>query len=94
MLISTRPSRNHATQLDRLSDISRPTQNRLKNRFIFVFSNGDLLQVLDLNGTPEEIRTPDPQIRSLGGEHFEIARGSGSDHDFLRSPAAQQNHGP
>jgi hypothetical protein len=35
---------------------------RLKNRFNLSDSNGDLL---DLNGAPEEIRTPDPQIRSL-----------------------------
>jgi len=35
-------------------------RNRLKNRFNFVVSNGDYLQVFDFNGAPEEIRTPDP----------------------------------
>src|SRR6266403_1216601 len=40
-------------------------ENRLKNRFSFGVSNGDVLQVLDGIGAPEEIRTPDPQIRSL-----------------------------
>jgi transcriptional regulator with XRE-family HTH domain len=40
-------------------------QNRLKNRFNFVFSNGEFLQVLDFDGAPGTIRTSDPQIRSL-----------------------------
>jgi hypothetical protein len=56
-------------------------------------SRTEMLVVLYANGAPEEIRTPDPQIRGLG-EHFRIARGTGSDHDFLRSATAQQNHGP
>jgi len=37
-----------------------PSENRLKNRFNSVVSNGDFLQVFDFNGAPEEIRTPDP----------------------------------
>jgi hypothetical protein len=39
---------------------AKAQRNRLKNRFNFVLSNGDFLQVLEFNGTPEEIRTPDP----------------------------------
>jgi len=38
----------------------KASENRLKNRFNFVLSNGDFLQVLEFNGAPEEIRTPDP----------------------------------
>jgi hypothetical protein len=48
-----------------LAKIGSLGQNRLKNRFNFCVSNGDRPQVLDLTGAPGEIRTPDPQIRSL-----------------------------
>jgi hypothetical protein len=38
---------------------------RLKNRFSRRFSNGEILQNIEKTGAPGEIRTPDPQIRSL-----------------------------
>jgi hypothetical protein len=44
-------------------------------------------------GAPEEIRTPDSQIRSSGPSTLN-ARGSRSDHNFLRRATLQQNHGP
>jgi hypothetical protein len=52
-------ARDYATQLACLTRISL-SKNRLKNRFNFVVSNGDFLQVFDFIGAPEEIRTPDP----------------------------------
>jgi hypothetical protein len=53
----------HAIMRHAIRNFSRD-ENRLKTRFNFVASNGDLLQVFDFNGAPKEIRTPDPQIRS------------------------------
>jgi hypothetical protein len=38
---------------------------RLKNRFSRRFSNCEILQNIEKTGAPGEIRTPDPQIRSL-----------------------------
>jgi hypothetical protein len=59
-----RSVRDHATRFARLARTSM-NKNRLKNRFSFVVSNGDFLQVLDFAGAPGTIRTSDPQIRSL-----------------------------
>ena len=53
--------RDYASRLARLAMTSL-TKNRLKNRFSFIFSNGDLLQVLDFAGAPGTIRTPAPKF--------------------------------
>jgi hypothetical protein len=54
--------------VNHIAGISRPPastkKHRLKNRFICPISNGVLPQLFDIAGVPEEIRTPDPQIRS------------------------------
>ena len=50
------------------------SKNRLKNRFNFRLSNGAVPQVLDRIGAPEEIRTPDRQIRSLKVQGPRVSR--------------------